>query len=70
MSRVLIRVLTEFLPVFSTVLSAFVSHQCPKFQWATIKNISVTAEAGQITPGNAHVTGRNGRFYANRRFTD
>jgi hypothetical protein len=44
MSRMLARVLKEFPPVYPLLLSAFVSHQCPCFQWVTIKSTSVTAE--------------------------
>ena len=40
----LARVLKLCPQIFSMTYSAFVSHQCPCFQWVTIKGTSVTAE--------------------------
>ena len=37
----------EFLPCFLLLLSAFVNHRCPCFQWVTIKSVSVTAKAAR-----------------------
>jgi hypothetical protein len=35
---------------FPLLFSAFVSHQCPWFQWVTIKSTSVTAEVAGSSP--------------------
>jgi hypothetical protein len=43
--RVLGRVLRPCLRDFSMTWGAFVSHQCPWFQWVTIKSTSVTAKS-------------------------